>query len=468
MYALWFYVITFNGMFGFADLGLGVAVGRYVGMALGRGDHAAVRLYWGTGNLVAVPLLVLMGVVFVGLGVVFGPKWFNVSPDNVGLLRVCFIVGGIGLFLSYYGQFWNILLQAHLDFKFSSLLRVGVSVFGVLPSIIIAWATRNPAWIVAWGVFIGVIQLVFFAWYSRRHFNLGFELGAASLVRLREMASYTGKTFVTLVVGAFTVSIDRVVLGKLAAAADFTHYNMCANVGARLLGLGGAVMGPVFHNTSRTVDGGDKAKPAAIYNEMFDFTFGWYALAAIWVAVWHPVLMRVWLGGELGATVAPLITPLVIAFCLTAIASISGSQLGALNRLGTVLGFLVGTGVLTVAGVYVGWTTGGLVGVAYGFLASRIAYLAQDLYTIHLIKAGGWFSGRIWAGLVAQAFVGGAFSLVYLLLPRTSFWLLVPAAVHAGMVATWLLRHPLSRFAGALGAWRETRAVPAEKGLPGS
>ncbi len=35
LYALWFYVLTFTGAFGFMDLGLGVAVGRYIGVALG-------------------------------------------------------------------------------------------------------------------------------------------------------------------------------------------------------------------------------------------------------------------------------------------------------------------------------------------------------------------------------------------------------------------------------------------------
>src|SRR5437773_9888050 len=57
LYALWFYVITFTGIFGFADLGLGVAVGRYIGFAMGKGDAAAVREYWGTGNLIALPLV---------------------------------------------------------------------------------------------------------------------------------------------------------------------------------------------------------------------------------------------------------------------------------------------------------------------------------------------------------------------------------------------------------------------------
>src|SRR6476646_9714686 len=116
MYALWFYVITFSGAFGFMDLGLGVAVGRYIGVAIGRGDQEAVREYWATGNAMVIPLLGIMAVTFIIIGVGFGPKWFNVAPANVGLLRWSFVAGGVGLFLSYYCQFWLILSQAYLDF----------------------------------------------------------------------------------------------------------------------------------------------------------------------------------------------------------------------------------------------------------------------------------------------------------------------------------------------------------------
>src|ERR1700719_4799734 len=69
MYALWFYVLTFTGAFGFMDLGLGVAVGRYIGVALGRNDFQAVREYWGTGNSIAIPLLAVTGI---GCGVIRG------------------------------------------------------------------------------------------------------------------------------------------------------------------------------------------------------------------------------------------------------------------------------------------------------------------------------------------------------------------------------------------------------------
>lgn len=460
MYALMYYVVIFSGMFGFADLGLGVAMGRYVGLAIGKGDHKAMREYWGTGNLIAIPLLGLMALAFMGIGVFFGPKWFEkLKPENIGLLRACFVAGGLSLFFSYYAQLWVVLLQTHLNFRFTSILRVAVSLLQIIPAITIAYATRNPLYINLWSVLVGFLHLSVLVWYARRHYDFGFSLRSAKLSRGREMAVYTGKTFLALITGSVFASIDRLVLSRFASAAGFSYYTFCSNVGGRLQGLGGAVMGPVFHNTNRAVSGGGKSSSAEIYNEMFHFMFGWYALASIWTALWHPVLLRVWLDvwrgneHELAEKVAPLFTPIILAYCITAMSSISAAQLSALNRMGTAIGFIVASGMLTATGVYFGWTSAGAVGVAYGFLASRIASIAQDLFVIRLINAKGWLDARTWQTMAAQCLLAGVFGLTVLFLPRDSFWNLVPAAIHGGLVSAWLLRHP---FRAAL---KHTRAL---------
>jgi O-antigen/teichoic acid export membrane protein len=446
MYALWFYVITFSGMFGFADLGMGVAVGRYIGVALGKGDRAAVREYWGTGNMVAVPLLGIMGAAFAAIGAILGPHWFRVAPGHENLLRTCFLIGGGSLFLSYYGQFWNILSQAHLEFRFIGLLRTFITLFQVLPSLVIAHRTGNPVWLVLWTAGTNLLQLCIFACHSRRRYNLGFDFAAARMERAREMAAYTGKTFAQLLFGSFFGSVDRMVLGKLAPAESFNPYTIASNAGLRVQSLSVAIMGPVFHNTSRAVGGQQGASPADVYNRSFDFAFGWFVLAAIGAAVWHPILLRVWLGGDLGRTVEPVFTPIILGFCLTAIAAISGAQLGPLNRMGASLCFNVMTGLLTVAGVYIGWNLNGVVGVAWGFLASRIGLVAQDIYVLRLIKAGGWLASQTWLHLGAQCLTGGIFALCYLLIPSHSLLMLVPAGAHCALVSTWLLRHQLVKF----------------------
>jgi hypothetical protein len=87
-----------------------------------------------------------------------------------------------------------------------------------------------------------------------------------------------------------------------------------------------------------------------------------------------------------------------------------------------------------------------VIGVAYGYLFSRLALVAQDLFTIRLLKAGGWLDVRNWKHAVAQCCAGAVFALGYLFIPRDSLWLLVPALLHGGLVAAWILRRPLYKF----------------------
>jgi hypothetical protein len=194
-------------------------------------------------------------------------------------------------------------------------------------------------------------------------------------------------------------------------------------------------------------------------------------LAVVWVAVWHPVVLHYWLdiltGKHIAAAVSPVFTPVIAACCLWAMASVSTSQLGALDRAGTALGFSVAGGVFAALCVYVGWHIAGLTGVAYGFLISRLVFVAQDIYTARLVGGLGWLGGRFWLGLAVQSALGGTFALLYLVFPRESAWLLVPAALHGALVALWLLRRPLQRAITDSTFFRSAPATSAEKIVPG-
>jgi len=455
MNAVWLYVTVLNGMFGFADLGLGMAVGRYVGVALGNKDREALQAYWGTGNAMIVPFLTAMAFLFMGIGVWLGPKWFNVSPQNIFLLRECFVAGGFGLFFAYYSQYWNILAQAHLDFKFVGILRVVCTLAQIIPTVILAALTKNPFLLVVWSSFIGLLQLLAFVWHGRTHYKLGFHFRSARLARAREMSAYIGKNFLGLIVASAFGQIDRVMLGRFAAHVSFVNYTWAANIGSRLQGLSVSVMSPVFFNSARA--GGDRnASAAKIYNDTFQFVIDWYLLAALWVSLWHPVLLRVWLahsmGAQLGqqtaALVAPLLVPLVIASCISAISSISSAQLPSINRLGTVVIFCIIGGLLTVDCVLIGWNHHGIVGAAYGFLIARVANIAQDLFTIRLVKAGGWLDLHTWKKFAAQGVVAALFGSAYFFAQKDSYWLLFPALLHGSSVALWILRRHIMKLLG--------------------
>ena len=453
MYALFGYVTTVSAMFGFADLGLGVAVGRNISHALGRNDPAAVRRYWGTGNLIVLPVLSLVTVGFTGLAMWLGPKWFDkLSPAHIGLFRICFAINGLGLFFNYYGSYWLTISQAYLDFKFIGSIRATMSLLQIIPSVVLAWLTQNPLWVVTWVSLVGLLQLVILIWHARRHYELDMCFGSASLACAREMSGYVSKMLLGLAMGVVFGNIDRLILGKLATTAVFSPYYFSNSIALRLQSLSVSVMGPVLHNTARMAQD-SHAAAAKIYNDTFTFMFEWYLFAALWLGLWHPVLLRMYLvhtmgfalGQQTALAVGPLLIPLVVACCFTSIANISGSQLASLNRMGTAVSFSIAAGLLVIAGVLIGWRIAGVVGVAYGYLFSRVALVAQDLYTIHLIKAGGWLDVRTWRKIAAQGLAAALFGLTYLILPKFSYWLLVPAALHAGLVAVWLLRQPLRK-----------------------
>jgi O-antigen/teichoic acid export membrane protein len=438
-YALWLYVLTLTGAFGFMDLGLGVAVGRFIGIALGTNDRAAIRAYWGIGNVIGIPLLGLMALLFALGGMTLGPYWFNVSPKDGTLLRNCFIIGGIGLFLNYYGSFWLILSRTFLEFRFVSLLQTATALLQVLPGILIAWLTADPLVLLAWSTIVAGLQLGVLIVHGRKAYGLGMCFFDATLQRLREMSGFIGKTFSSLLINSLFASIDRIVLGRLAPPSAFAHYSICANVGGRIQSLSGAAMGPVFCNTSRAVGAGDAVSVAAIYNEVFQFLFGWYLLICTWSATWHSLVLRLWLGESLSHQVQPLFLPLIIAASVSAISSISGAQLGPLNRLGLGVVFSLVHGFCTAGAVWLGWHVAGTVGVAWGILISRLSVLVQDIVVIRITGGGGWLALATWKQVLVLSLFSACFYTLFNLTTKHLASQLILSVLHATLGAAYLL-----------------------------
>jgi O-antigen/teichoic acid export membrane protein len=446
MYAIWFYVNTLAGTFGFTDLGLGAAVGRFLGIALGAQDRAALEQYWGTSNLLALLVVSVMAIIFIAMGVTLGPRWFQVAPDHVKMLRWAFVAGGFGLWLAYYGNFWLVLSQAHFDFKFIGLWRSILNVAQVATTLCLAWLMHSPVVLIWAGAVFGLIQLFIFVHHALTRYRLGLNLRHFSLARAKDLFGISNKVFGTILLNNFGGNIDRLILGKLAPPVAFANYTIAYNFGSRIATMGGSVMAPVLLQTSRAVGKGDREQTVAIFNESFDWTFGFYALAAIWTIFWHDIFLRLWLHADLARAVAPVFTPLVVAFCISGIGLISTAQLVPLNRAGVEFFFAIIRTICLGLSAGLGWYWGGLAGVAWGVLASRITVIAQDLYAIRLIGGGGWLAWHTWRNLFLQFAIGGAFFAASRLLPAQSWWLIIPAALHGGLMAAWLLRHQIRKL----------------------
>jgi len=435
MYAMWFYVGTLTGAFGFMDLGIGVAVGRFIGVAIGKGDTGAVREYWATGNAIALPFVAFFSVVFVVVGCIWGPAWFKVEGSDASILRWGVFWGGVGLFFSYYGQMWNILAQAYLDFKYLSILRTWVGLATSLGTVLVAYLSQNIATILAFSAAMGVFPFVLLLLRGNRHYKLPLRIKDFRKARLIEMLPYTLKTFGQLLSGSILGSLDRVFLGRLAPAADFAAFGVSQNIGGRVAGLSVAIMGPIFHNTARGVGGDETKNPADVYRESFRFMFPWYSLLIVGVFFWSSPVTQLWLGPNYGTSVGVAFPWVVAALSLTAISNISGAQLGGLNRVGTGLILQTVAALLSAIGVVGGWHFAGLVGASVGFMASRVVWIVQDALVRRWvgIPPQEYFSLLFVAG--RQTLVVGAIWGIFQFVPNTSPAVQSAAALLAAVIA---------------------------------
>jgi O-antigen/teichoic acid export membrane protein len=377
-YALWFAIQTMTGTFGFMDLGLGVATGRFVGIALGRGDFAEARETWASGNLLNLVLLFLMALAFGIFGSSLGRHWFSFSSFADSLFAQCVWWSALGLFLNYYSQGWQVLLQAHLEFRWLALNR---TIFALLTGVGMAWCAwtfRSPLPCIMFGAAVTGIQLVLLVYRATSAYHMGPLFSLARWSRLKEMASYTAKTFLSLLSGAGLGSLDRWLLGRIAGSDSFVAYNIGSNLAARVQGLSVAAMGPIFHGSSRGVGEGDRGRLAEIYLQSFRMMFPFYFAGALWATVWQLPWLQLWLGPESGARVASVLPFLLWGAAWSALMNISGAQLGPLNLLG--FGTLIQSSSWLLSGllVWVGWNGAGLAGAGAGLMAGRGLLFLQD------------------------------------------------------------------------------------------
>jgi len=429
MYAMWFYVGTLTGAFGFMDLGMGVAVGRFIGVAIGKGDTGAVREYWATGNAIALPFVAFFSVVFVVVGCIWGPAWFKVEGSDASILRWGVFWGGVGLFFSYYGQMWNILAQAHLDFKYLSILRTWVGLATSLGTVLVAYLSQNIATILAFSAAMGVFPFVLLLLRGNRHYKLPLRIKDFRKARLIEMLPYTLKTFGQLLSGSILGSLDRVFLGRLAPAADFAAFGVSQNIGGRIAGLSVAIMGPIFNNTNRGVGGDQSKNPISVYRDSFAFMFPWYSLTIVGVIIWCRPITDVWLGSKYGPAVADAFPWIVTGLCINAMANVSTAQLGSLNRVGTSLITQTIVSLSSAIGVFLGWHLGGLAGSAVGFGTARLVWIIQDWFVRSLIGIPFSAYYDLCFTFARQIAFNGAIHVLAKALWPTSVWMAVTAIV---------------------------------------
>jgi O-antigen/teichoic acid export membrane protein len=411
-YAIWGYTLAFTGSLGFADAGLGVATGRFVGIELGRGDQDRARRFWATGHYLVLAVSAGVSCLYALAAWFLGPLWFSVAPAQVALAKQAFLVSALGLFIAYYRTVWLLLAQAHMDFAFAGIVRTSIAVFSTAASIWLVWWSRNPVHLILLFTAAGAVEWVCYAVRAARTY--GFRTSFADVDRscLGEMWPYAAKTVGNLLLGSPLANLDRLLIGRWAPVSFFAAYTVAANLGSRLLSMASVIMTPVFNRATRYVGQEDYEGLGRLYAENVRLAIRLSVFALVWTTVWRAPLLMLWLGPDMAGLVAVVLPWVMFAVCVKASISVAAAKIAAMNRMGTQLVITCGIALATLVGLATGFRLGGAVGMVIGFAVSQVSWIVLDLFAGTLTKQEGWASPATWRGIGQEILVGACGWLV--------------------------------------------------------
>lgn len=236
-FGIWVLIFSVTGYYGIFDFGIRSSIIRYVSKYTATRDveevnrliNTAIVTYTGIG--VASVLITMVGCLYVD-------RWFHIAPEFQSTARWLLFMVGISVALSFpLGVFGGMLegLQKFYVLNWtniiSSLLRVVLIVFflnrgyGLLTVALITVALPLAAGVVRGFIALSELPVSF----SRRYVDRD---------AFRQMANYSGITFMIIVASRLRFKTDALVIGTFLSSAAITYFY----AGSRLVDYAGEVV----------------------------------------------------------------------------------------------------------------------------------------------------------------------------------------------------------------------------------
>jgi O-antigen/teichoic acid export membrane protein len=229
-FSLWVLVFSLTGYYGLLDLGVRTSIVRYVAKFAATGDEEQLARFLTTSLafyvVVGLVILLLTAVGFFYLSVLF-----HIPRNLLGIARVLFLLGGVGVALSFPLGVFAALLEGMQKFSWVQLSQIGITLLrGALIFIAVSYDGR----LLAVGVITVVINLVSYlvlAWMAFRAFPLHFSLRQVDGRAFRKLLGYGSFAFLILVAEKLRFHSDPIVIGAFLSSTAITYFS----IGARLV-----------------------------------------------------------------------------------------------------------------------------------------------------------------------------------------------------------------------------------------
>lgn len=408
-YGIYLFINTSMGLFGLFELGLGVAVLKYMSYYYGKKDEEAIRRLTHSANslFLILALLSLIISAIVGLfGVSFLPTSFFVYEKYFML----FILAGGVLFFNIVTATYSLILSAVQRFDISNkigMTSITISSLGMLFVVKMGGSIRE----------IFIVQLVVAAVFSVVIFREAKKLLPIATFKFgwnkKEIIScyrFGVVAYINNIATTALSSLDKIVIPFFVGPSNLTYYSMPSSVTAKIQGITNTLTVSMLPTTSQLSGGDEISRMKTMYIRTFRLMIVIAGALTITVISFSYEIMKYWLSIDFAEKSSKVLVILALtSFILALFGPLSNFLLG-LGKLKILSVSSVCMAVLNAIALFTLLPLYGIVGAAWAYLISVLPAIYLFYYVethyLNLPNRRTYYKKTILGAIVVVFFVG--------------------------------------------------------------
>jgi len=329
-FGLWILIFSVTGYYGLFDLGIRSSIVRYVAR------YAATREQAELDRLVSTALATYSCIGAITMAITLAAAWYvnatKIPPDFIPTARRLLWIVGAAVSLGFPFAVFSGILEGLQRFYLLNFTTISAT---LLRAALIVVALRNGRGLLTVALITVAMPLaggLVNAAAVFRHLRLHLAFRHVSRSTLRQIASYSGTTFLIIVAGRLRFKTDALVIGSFLSVAAVTYFT----IGARLVDYATEVvqsMAQIFVPMSSQSDAeGDLPRLRQIFvagNRMCALVI--FPITAILVVLGKSVI-EAWMGARYVAVSYPILLILLIPSTLMIMQAASSRVLFGMGK----------------------------------------------------------------------------------------------------------------------------------------
>jgi len=372
LYGIWAMVLSVVGYMTLMDFGMQNAVMKYIAECEGKEDKEGLSEII-ISALVFYSLIAIVGSSFLIIFVFQGLPLLRVDPYHFSIVKWVLLIMGIDMLLVFPGTVFQGALTGMQLFYVTNSISIVVN---FIKAVMIYLALSRSHGLIEMALIILLMNLleygIFFALVKWRYRLFPIRRSHFSPARLKQMMSFSIKSFLVIISRRISLSSDSLMIGYFMSAAWVPFYTIPANLINYTRTLLWSLTQSFLPLFSQLEAKGNIEEIRSIYMRYTRYTCLCLFPILVFLLIFGEPFLRIWMGIEFAEKGRYVILFLTLSLFFSAINPLGGRLLTGTSR----QGILVWTG-FTSAFIFVGLgalliRTHGLTGLAIAFMAGSL------------------------------------------------------------------------------------------------